>query len=69
MEKNPLRWLELWEVFIFHEKTKVFSWMVAAKNKGDALIKTIRALAFYYPDVPVKDYMITFKNTGKDILV
>lgn len=62
-------WYSLYHVYIFHEKTKVFSWMIAAEDKGRAMIKTIAALAFYYPKLKAKDYIITIKKDEADILV
>lgn len=43
--------------------------MVAARNKNEAKLKTIHALAAYYPDIRVSDFMMTFKKDEAEVLV
>jgi hypothetical protein len=67
--KKEMAWLELFHVYIFHEKTKAFHWMIAAKNKSECMRKTIEALAFYYPDLKARDYMITARQDEVQVLL
>ena len=64
-----MKWYNLYHVYIFHKQTKVFSWMVAASSASNAKHKTIQALALYYPDLKVRDFMITIKKDEADVLV